>query len=200
VRGGEARVIYIHIHALTYTDMYIYVCTRVYTCIYIHMNVNAPKDPRTWRRTRKSYVYIYMHLHTQICKYIYVHVYIHAYIYIRMSLHPRIDRGHGAGQESAIYIRIYAHTRTEICTHICTRIYTFIHIHTNVTAPTDRPRRRVGQGSAGLGRFLEKGACFAGAKVAKQDFAEDRCTQRHRLYVCMCVCVLLHARVIPVCA
>jgi len=31
----------------------------------------------------------------------------------------------------------------------------------------------VGQGSASLGRFLEKGASFAGAKFANQDFAED---------------------------
>jgi len=134
-------VIYIHIHGLTYTDMYTYVCTRVYTCIHIHMNVTAPKDPRTWRRTRKCYMYTYICIqrHVNICMYTYTYM---DTIYIRMSLHPRIDQGHGARQASAIYIRIHAHTRTEICTHICKRIYTCIHIHTNVTAPTDRPRRR----------------------------------------------------------
>ena len=111
------------------------------------MNVTAPKDrPRTWRRTRKCYIYTY------ICTYIHRNVHIYTY------------------------------------THVC------IHIHMNVTATKDRPRRwPVGQGSAGLGRFLEKGASFSGAKVAKQDFAEDRCTQRHLLYVCIRLCVRAHA-------
>jgi len=145
------------------------------------------------------YTYICTYIHRYVNIYMYTYIYMHTYTYECHCTQGSTEDM--APDKKVLYIYVYMHMQAQKFAHISVHAYihSYIYIRMSLHPRIDRGDG-VRQGSAGLGRFLEKGACFAGAKVAKQDFAEDRCTQRHRLYVCMCVCVLLHARVIPVCA